>query len=165
MYTIFLSLGLVIVLLVIHEIRYYRIHKSYDFDSENIAIILFITAFVGTCITFLLPEDKEYKMVSTQQIVALQDNTKQIHYLYSSASSMEYTFYVKNNDYFEMERLDYSCVKIKYTKGKPKIEKYEKITTNAPVNNWAMDGPSYDEYYIIYVPDGTIKTELQLDAQ
>jgi hypothetical protein len=165
MYTVYLCLGLAILLFIIDRILHYRVYKAFDFDIDRIALGFFITILLSLLITLALPEDREYQMISRQQIVALKDNTKQIHYLYSSASSMDYTFYVKNNGYFEMQQLDYSCVKIKYTKGKPRIEKYDKVATNAPINNWAMDKPSYDEYYIIYVPDGTIKTELVLDAQ
>jgi magnesium-transporting ATPase (P-type) len=157
---------LTIILLSIREIRYYRKHNTYNLDFQFIAIAIVFSGVIGMCIAMALPEDREYKKVLTQKIVTLRDNKSHVSYfLYSSASTMEYTFYVKHKDYFEMQRLDYSCVKIKYTKSEPRIEEYEKVTTDAPINNWATDGPSYDNYYIIYVPDGTIKTELVLDAQ
>jgi hypothetical protein len=166
MLTIISCIGLVIIFVTIHEIHHKIKYKSYDLDIGLITIFILLSFVIGSCIALVLPEDHRYKKFITQEIVTLRDNKSHIKYfLYSSASTMEYTFYVKNNDYFEMQRLDYSCVRIKYTKGKPKIEKYKEVKTDASINYWAIDTEYHDEYYVIYVPDGTIKTELMLDAQ
>jgi len=77
-------------------------------------------------------------------------------------NTMYYTYYRKSGVYYEFGKVDANKSRIKYTTGTPRIEVYYRdITPQSRLVNWGV--VSFREKYVIYVPDGSIKTLYEFD--
>lgn len=123
-------------------------------------------AIFGLLVAFLLPAKMEPK-IDTYKIVTLQDNNLISGQFFLGSGTIEgkmkYVFYYEEKDNeFRMMQIDYDDASIKYS-DIPKVEAHGETPTKAFINKFAVD--MEDIKYIIYVPEGTIKTNYNLDAQ
>jgi hypothetical protein len=152
------------------------IYQEYKHGYYSDGLDYFIMAFfgliigiiIGTAIAIALPAKTEI-VKTNYNLETLQDNNsvKGSFFLGSGQidGKMKYVFYYENEGYYKLEQADYSEVKVKYSEEKPKAERFNRQNVkDAFINNFAIDGNSYQEY-IIYVPKGTIKQNYSLDAQ
>lgn len=164
MYTVFIlgTIVAIISLVIFYERGDFR-------ENSLIASIGFVIGmFIGFIISLIIGTEYKHVKEYEHEIVSLQDNKAiESYFLYGANSTMEYTFYVKDGEYFKMETLPYSDVKIKYSSGKPRVVYYKYLPTDNIINDWgtSFTQPSYYNFYVIYVPKGTIKTDFELNAQ
>lgn len=165
---IFGILGILIIL--------YYLYAELKFGKEIgervfcLIVILFgfiIGCSIGFIIALVLPAKLEYKKVSTYKIVCLKDGTRTKGDFFLGCGNikgqMNYIFYYEENGAYKFKRIDCGEALIYYTNLTPKIEHFAEYPTNDWINKFAIN--SFKEYYNIYVPEGTIKTDFILDAE
>jgi hypothetical protein len=167
MWTIIIITAIAIFISCYTEYKYGFYSNEFDyFISASMGLI--IGCFIGLAIALALPAKTEI-VKTTYNLEALQDNNsvKGSFFLGSGQieGKMKYVFYYERDGFYKLEQADYEEVRIKYSEGRPKAERFNKRNVkDAFINNFAIDFNCYNEY-IIYVPKGTIKQNYSLDAQ
>jgi hypothetical protein len=125
---------------------------------------------IGLIISSILPVKTEI-VKTTYNIVALKDKDgfEGSFYLGSGniEGKMKYVFYYENNGAYSIKQIDCDNAKIKYSEGNTKVELFtkERVKT-AIINYFSMPFiEDKEKEYIIYVPNGTIKQDYELDLQ
>lgn len=126
---------------------------------------------IGLVVALCLPS-KMIEEKSTLKLVNMQDGSQTGGNFFLGCgnieSKMKYIFYYEQNSTtFAMEQIDYDKAQIKYTSDSSAyIETYIIVDdSNYFWNNLSFDTDYGDCRYIIYVPEGTIKNNYNLDAQ
>ena len=151
-------------------------YRDLGFDNIGDFILSLLTSILmalgggllGFVIASFMPMKTEI-IKTTYNLECLQDNgaTKGKFYLGSGQidGSMKYVFYYEENGFYQLHQVDYYKAKIKYSDENAKAEKYDEVPCKkAFINYFAID-VDFQQYYIIYVPKGTIKQNYNLDAQ
>lgn len=132
------------------------------------SLLVVITGIVGVWLMFALPMDLTV-CNSEQKIITLQDNNSIKGSFYLGTGNidgkMKYVYYYEFNGMYVMEQLDYNLVKVRFVQTAPRVLKFTKCATDSWINNFAYDFDVNVSSYIIEVPEGTIKTNFNLDAQ
>ena len=146
-------------------------------DNSNFGYIIFsyfiFWLTISGIIVILLPSKTETVLKETYNLTVLQDNNNVKGSFFLGAGyvgeKMIYSFYYENNGFYEFKQIEYhkGNVKIKYSNGKPKIERYsEEKVKDAFINNFTFYCDcGNNSKYIIYVPEGTIIQNYSLDAK
>lgn len=118
----------------------------------------------------IIPTDGEKILAKTYKIVTLQDGSS----IYGNFTlgcgtidgTMKYIFYYESDGEYRLKIIDHSDAVIVYEKESPRIETYEMKRTHTKHNRWTLGDPDMKgELYKIFVPEGTIKVDLTLDAK
>lgn len=144
-----------------------------DFTDKVLAFILSILhgvlgCMVGFVIGIILPAKTEI-VNTTYYLTTLCDNTSinGAFFLGSGVidGTMKYSMYLENADgTYQLFMTDYNLTKIKYSNDRPKIVTKTEQPTKCFYNYFAID-LDYTTTYIIYVPNGSIKSNFELDAK
>ena len=135
-----------------------------------------ISFFVGIGVYNMKTTNTLYDTIYLESI---KDNrTQESSYVFGcggSSSSMKYTFYAKEpNGRIKLYEISSDCTEIVYSTESPRIERYRDFVNPTDKTNLFMrpkrakrGGPYAwgNTTYIIYVPQGTITNEFQLDAK
>ena len=163
--------------------------------NKNTFLIRAITLLVGASIVItsevvsseITEQKEEYKLVESQNIVALQDNSNTSgRFLLGSGTvngSMYYCYYIDTDEGYKYQKIntqEYGIdVSIKYCNENetPHIEKYDKYTISTSNKKWGWvfnpvliaprayhSGLSAQKIYI-YLPEGTIDANYKVDLQ
>lgn len=157
----------------------------YNLEGCDFEDIVF-SVFIGTCLCALVvlfmglgsmvvdanikEENKTYKLSATHQIVALKDNQgfEGHYYLFGGYSEDEltYNYAEQTPSGIKVNKLKAEDCYIVYTNEKPEIEEW---STTGGFKHWwhyiyaiPINGV---EYYKIYVPEGSITTEYEVDLE
>lgn len=163
--------------------------------NKNTFTIRVITLFVGTILfttswvvsSNITERKEEYKLVESQNIVALQDSSNTSgRFLLGSGTvgnSMYYCYYIDTDDGYKYQQIDttdyYVDVSIKYCDENetPHIEKYDRYTiaTSDKMWGWVFNpvliSPQANQSVFsaqkiyIYLPEGTIDENYKVDLQ
>lgn len=161
--------------------------------NEKTLTIRVITLFVGGCIVITsgavssaITERKEdYKLVESQNIVALQDSSNASgRFLLGSGTignNMYYCYYIDTDEGYKYQQINTSDydVSIKYCNDNetPHIEKYDRYTIPTSNKKWgwvfnpiliapqAHQSVSSAQKIYIYLPEGTIDENYKVDLQ
>lgn len=180
---IFAVIGFVFALvLAIGEIRenseYYDYGLSGFFDWCGGIIWFIISLFmglavggaVGALLAIPIPMKSHLEQYEIQ-IANLQDGSS-IHGSFFLGIGqvdgiMKYTYYTKSGEFYQLNQMDASGIRVKYTDGSPRITFMKRVLDkNETINKWGIDldiGNKTD--YIIEVPKGSVKSNFILDAQ
>ncbi len=146
-------------------------------DSEDYLMASVIGLFLGGALSFfvalMIPPITEEKIISSHEIVSLQDNGNISGSFFLGCGSvngrMNYIYYYEiSPGSYAMNMLDYSDVTILFTEGMPKIEKIQDVKVkHHKKNKFAIQGYKGErpDRYKIYTPKGTILSNFKLDAQ
>lgn len=164
-------------------------------NNEKTLTIRAISLFVGAGIlttswvisSEITERKEEYKLVESQNIVALQDNSNTSgRFLLGSGTingSMYYCYYIDTDDGYKYQQIntsDYNVdVSIKYCNENetPHIEKYDKYTIPTSDKKWGwvfnpvLIAPRANQSVLsaqkiyIYLPEGTIDENYKVDLQ
>ncbi len=161
--------------------------------NEKTFTIRAITLIVGAGIVItswvvsseITERKEEYKLVKSQNIVALQDSSNTSgRFLLGSGTingSMYYCYYIDTDEGYKYQQINANeyDVSIKYCNGNetPHIEKYDKYTVVTSNKDWgwvfnpALIFPQEKEAVLspikvyIYLPEGTIDENYKVDLQ
>lgn len=141
-------------------------NKEYD-TTGNPLIFSMMGMIFGLIVAVMIPGETETK-IRKIELANLNDrsNTSGSFFLGSGQVEgvMKYTYYYKNGDYYKMGSRDAEGVLIKYTDGPAYIEIREKKLKKGPlINKFVIY--SQEPQIIIHIPEGSIKTYYNLDAQ
>ena len=163
MYTIFLGIGIGFIVGFIVGVDF--------FDRLSLGLWLAIIGFsIAAAIATTTIPDQEKVLLNTYELETLQDARSLSvggNFLYMSINrSMEYVFYFKNeNDEYKLGEIYHKKAVIKYREGIPTLEEYGYVRSKSDYNKkWAHGRASKTKSYIFYVPKGTIKNNISLDA-
>lgn len=186
---------LLIIGIIIFGVTLAFILMTNNSDNEKTFIIRAITLIVGAGIIItscfvseeITERKEEYKLVESQNIVALQDSSNiSGRFLLGSGTvngSMYYCYYIDTNDGYKYQQINTSNydvdVSIKYCNGNetPHIEKYDKYTVVTSNKEWGwvfnptLISPQEKEAVLsptkvyIYLPEGTIDENYKVDLQ
>lgn len=155
----------------------WSVRNGYDSFDYIIAPILFfvgsvlisflITFGVSNIMSYSTEATATYEKTANIEITALKDNQNINSNFYLMGGYVEedlYYYYAKETELgYTTEKVKASECYIKHTDEKPYIEKYE--------GDFAKDWyyifgfPTYDNRYIIYVPEGTVTSEYNIDLE
>lgn len=103
-----------------------------------------------------------------RQLESLQDGSSGSHGSFflgigSIDNKMQYVYYYRDGEYYQMGQLDYTQAKIKYVNAAPVL----RITWHKHINtNWGLgSGVKMGTQYVFEVPKGTIVQNYTLDAK
>ncbi|WP_211747924.1 hypothetical protein [Paenibacillus sp. Marseille-Q4541] len=110
-----------------------------------------------------------YVKVTQSELVALQDSNSNSRNFFlgtgGTKGSINYTYITKENDEMKMNSLNVEVASLIYSPD-PRIEKYEKYFDNKVIRFIFGDQPLYtDTTYKLYIPEGTIKENYNVDLQ
>ncbi|WP_424493904.1 hypothetical protein [Salinimicrobium sp. GXAS 041] len=142
--------------------------KSWEADNTDYIfggfIGFLIGAFLGAMAALIIGTDT-YTEKSVSYIEVLNDNQGISGSFFLGTGNingeMKYVFYERNEDYFWLREIDYNRASIKYTDSIPVLETYKE---RCKPSLWGLNDSS-NVYYVFRVPEGSIKTGYNLDAQ
>lgn len=109
----------------------------------------------------------EYNQVSDTHIIALKDNQNINGSFYIMGGYVDedlYYYYATETEFgYKTEKIKADNAYIKYTDGETHIEKYDGDFVNRRRYFWGF--PMCSSRYIIYVPEGTITNEFDIDLE
>ena len=139
------------------------ISTTFLLSMFGLLIALFVTVVlirIGECI----PGEKTYEMLDSNEIYAMNDSVNgDMHYfLFSGYSDSELTYrYLYKGEFgYEVGEIDAEKASIIFS-DTPKVEEYEKHFAN-PIHDLFC---FHDSSYRIYVPEGTISMQYNVDLQ
>lgn len=150
---------------------------DYCFSWAYIALIIVVAIF-STFVAIMgiglsneaasISAATEIRMCNEYQLQALNDNVGVggRFYLGTGTFSDEPKYYVmiKSDTGYKMETYKINEATLIYTQTEPRIEQYELYFTNPWVRFFCGD-TSVDDYYKIYVPEGSILNTYQVDLK
>ncbi len=124
-------------------------------------VCFFVSLMMSSFVEF------DYNIVSKTNIIALKDNQNVDGNFYLMGGYIDedlYYYYATETEFgYKTEKIKADNAYIKYTDGKTCIEKYKGEPTNESVHFWGF--PTCDYQYIIYVPEGTVTNEFNVDLE
>ena len=158
-----------IVMIIIFII--YLIQNWNYFDITDALTTLFCGFSIGLVILILggtLASEKantKKTLVYERELYELKDNTKTYIYKHSSKNVDLYTYlYMNKKKDIIKKNVECEYTKLHFTKGKPRIVKYEREIKN-PVLRFLFAGRSLDPEYIIYLPEDSIDKTFSVDLE
>lgn len=148
---------------------YFGILEKILMGITFILISMLLTLIFGIAAIGIATANSEvrYEVTSSKDIIALQDNDSVNGNFFLGTGSvndkMKYVYMVKDNEGYRMETLNANEVTIVYSDEK-KVEIQEARFANKNIGLW-FGVPMSDVKYKIYVPEGTIKNEYNIDLQ
>lgn len=166
MLTIVLSALLVAILLIIYQAHDYYFNWV---DTIMFSILgLLFGGLLGVCIALAFPMQIGYKQYS-YPIASIKDNSSVSGQFFLGSGqvqgTMVYVFYTEENGVYRMNQAPYANVEIIFTEKEPKVYVTEPFRTDAWQNLFALDLTINPKTYVISVPNGSIKSVYNLDAE
>lgn len=144
-----------------------------DFCDFLLGILLTILAFVIAAfvvglISDCMPESMmNIEQTSIQPIIALKDGNGMTErfFLYSGyvKENLYYYYACETGKGYKIERVSAENSYIVYTEETPRVEKYE-AKSFKETSSWIYAIPLH-KYNVLYVPDGTITTEYNINLE
>lgn len=126
------------------------------------AFVLFLASGTTSSVTEI-----EYDIASDTKIIALKDNQNVNGNFYIFGGYVDedlYYYYAYETEFgYKTEKLKADNAYIKYTDEEPHIERYVGDFANEGAYFWGV--PMCDDRYIIYVPEGTVTNEFNVDLE
>ena len=159
-----------IVLIIVFII--YLIQNWKYFDITDALATLFCGFLVGICVLMLgggivsLTADTTKALKYERELYALKDNRKTYIYRHSNEQSIDVYSYLYMNKKKDIIKKNVECqyTKLHFTKGKPRIVKYEREIKN-PVLRFLFAGRLLNPEYIIYLPEDSIDKTFSIDLE
>ena len=131
-------------------------------------LVFVIAAFVVGVISDCMPESTmNIERTAIQPIIALKDGKGMTgrFFLYSGyvKENLYYYYACETEKGYKVEKVSAENSYIVYTEETPRIEKYEAQSFKEP-SSWIYAIPLY-KYNVLYVPDGTITTEYNINLE
>lgn len=131
---------------------------------------LLIADFViaGAISGFVPTDEQNIQLTQTENITALKDNiSSEGHFFLASATIKDKPYYyyvVKTNRGLKQKKINAEKTYIHYTKDDFRVETYEGVSfKNWYTYIWASFPTS--EYYDIYIPEGSVTSEFNIDLE
>lgn len=169
MLTIYITIGILMLLVSLIALLNVDKDQYWVLFPANFMAIVFGLLF-GFFISTMLPiETKEIK-VSEHELISIKDNNSINGSFFLGSGNINgdliYCYYYKLSETnIKMNSVYVVYCEIVYSKDKPKIEKYETIKTDSFKNKFSLGFINRNIRYIIYIPEGTIKNNFNLDAE
>lgn len=134
-----------------------------------VAFLIFFDVLLAGVISFIVPTDEQNIQLSqTEKITALKDNiSSEGRFFLASATINDtpYYYYVVQTDRgLKQKKINAENTYIHYTKDDFRVETYEGVSfKNWYTYIWASF-PSA-EYYNIYIPEGSVTSEFNVDLE
>ena len=159
-----------IVMIIIFII--YLIQNWNYFDITDALTALFCGFSIGVCILISggaivsATADTTKTLKYERELYVLKDNRKTYIYRHSNEQSIDVYSYLYMNKKKDIIKKNVECeyTKLHFTKGKPKIVKYEREIKN-PVLRFLFAGKSLNPEYIIYLPEDSIDKTFSIDLE
>lgn len=169
---------LIIVLLIVAGTAIYAIVIECDGLREKVVtggifglfgLLLFLLGgTLAVAVGDILPDNaKIFEKTGEQYIVALKDSQNvngKMFILGGNVNADLYYYYAKETDYgLKTSKKEASQCYVVYTDEQPKIETYSVME----FNRWYyyIFAIPMDDYYVFYVPEGTVTTEFNIDLE
>lgn len=140
---------------------------------ETVGILLtsfFVTVLIVVLSSAIVSSNDniiEYNKVSDTKIIALKDNQNVSGSFYIMGGYVDedlYYYYATETEFgYKTEKVKAENTYIKYTDGETHIERYFGEFTKDGLYFWGF--PWCYDRYIIYVPDGTVTNEFNIDLE
>ena len=159
-----------IVMIIIFII--YLIQNWNYFDITDALTALFCGFSIGVIILILggtlasATADTTKTLKYERELYVLKDNRKTYIYRHSNEQSIDVYSYLYMNKKKDIIKKNVECeyTKLHFTKGKPRIVKYEREIKN-PILRFLFAGRSLDPEYIIYLPEDSIDKTFSIDLE
>lgn len=163
----------IIICMVIVAVLFIIWWKNNESDLFLLVILtvlgLTLGAIPGMILCVCLPTPTIDKVV-THNLISLKDNNSISGSFFLGSgiinNEMRYSYYYNcGNDNYKLTSVSANNTYVKYTKDKPRIEyHYKEINSKS---NWKYFSNLLSDggYYIIYIPEGSIKYNFVLDAE
>ncbi len=140
---------------------------------EGIFIMIFwgmAGGLIGAISATTIPADGEKYVAETWKLSAIQDNSEiNGKFILGSGNfngTMSYMFYYEKNGVYRLDAVNCRLTTIEYTNGESRIEILDVRRTNTKHNRYTLANPDITgERYKFYIPEGSIKFEINLDAK
>ena len=150
----------------------YLIQNWKYFDITEALTTLFYGFLIGVCILISggaivsATADTTKTLKYERKLYALKDNRKTYIYSHSNEQSIDVYSYLYMNKKKDIIKKNVECeyAKLYFTKGKPRIVKYEKEIKN-PVLRFLFAGRLLGPEYIIYLPEDPIDKTFLIDLE
>lgn len=161
----------IIILAVIGAIIGIIIQSKDYFDEISFYVFsaligIIIGGFVGFVLALSLPAKTE-TLVRTYNLESVNDiNGVHGEFFLGSGTvknKFKYVFYYEENGEYRLKQVDTEIASIKYTTGKPVVEKHYQAYTNSIINLFAIDKLKVN--YLILVPKGSIVNNYDFDLK
>ena len=148
------------------------IQDSEYFDITDALATLFCGFLVGVCVFIFgigivsLTADTTKTLKYERELYALKDNRETYIYRHSNEQSIDVYSYLYMNKKKDIIKKNVECeyTKLHFTKGKPRIAKYERKIKN-PVLRFLFVGKLFNPEYIIYLPEDSIDKTFSIDLE
>lgn len=170
MFYLLLSVMLIAVFIVI------RLKNDYFFSWADKLGAIIIQGFIGAFVSFIIStivgviiysNYSHFTKIEEKQIIALSDSygANGSFFLGSGRleNSMKYIYVTKNNEEMNMQTVDVDEVSLIYSNDK-KAEKYQ-TQLSEKMEFWFGSELAREEKYKIYIPEGSIKQEFNVDLK
>lgn len=163
--------GIVCIAVIIHILfdKWNDLADKFFYSFVTIMLSFCITGFVllgASGITSCVAEI-EYDVDSDTKIIALKDNQNVNGSFYILGGYVDedlYYYYATETEFgYKTEKMKADNAYIKYTDNEPHIERYVGDFANEGAYFWGF--PMCDDRYIIYVPEGTVTNEFNVDLE
>lgn len=159
-----------IVMIIIFII--YLIQNWKYFDITDALATLFCGFLVGLCVSIFgggiisLTADTTKTLKYERELYALKDNRNTYIYRHSNKQNIDVYSYLYMNKKKDIIKKNVECeyTKLHFTKGKPRIVKYEREIKN-PVLRFLFAGKLLNPEYIIYLPEDSIDKTFLIDLE
>ena len=159
-----------IVMIIIFII--YLIQNWKYFDITEALVTLFYGFLIGVCILISgsgivsLTADTTKTLKYERELYILKDNRKTYIYRHLNERSIDVYSYLYMNKKKDIIKENVKCkyTKLYFTKGKPRIVKYEREIKN-PVLRFLFAGRCLDPEYIIYLSEDSIDKRFLIDLE
>lgn len=137
--------------------------------SICIAVLIFVDVLLAGVISLIVPTDEQnIQLTQTEKITALKDNiSSEGRFFLASATINDtpYYYYVVQTDRgLKQKKINVEKTYIHYTKDDFRVETYEGVSfKNWYTYIWASVPTA--EYYDIYIPEGSVTTEFNIDLE
>ena len=141
-------------------------------DIADALAALFCGFLIGICILVFgggivsLTADTTKTLKYERELYTLKDNRKTYIYRHSNEQSIDVYSYLYINKKKDIIKKNVECkyTKLHFTKGKPRIVKYERKIKN-PILRFLFTDKLLNPEYIIYLPEGSIDKIFSIDLE
>ena len=139
----------------------------YSFVTLLLAFCFSLIVLLGASKITTCCAEIDYNVVSDTKIIALKDNQNvngSFYILGGYVDEDPYYYYATETEFgYKTEKMKADNAYIKYTDNEPHIERYVGDFANEGTYFWGF--PMCDDRYIIYVPEGTVTNEFNVDLE
>lgn len=146
----------------------YEYHMGVFFSLATLlfAIIIWLSLSVITCAIVTSTADLDYVKVDEDKIISLQDNNiLNKTFFVGINNGMKYVYMTEENGEMSMKERGIERVNLIYSNESPKVEKYNPKFSKKIIRLLFGEINLSTSTYKIYIPEGTVKQEYNVDLQ